>query len=71
MYACVSVCMCVRLCAYTLQNASPLYLPVIVYLVFQYLDKIGQLFFGLPPPAPASQGLFGELKTYLCIILIS
>ena len=71
MYACVSVCMCVRLCVYTLQNASPLYLPVIVYLVFQYLDKIGQLFFGLPPPAPASQGLFGELKTYLCIILIS
>ena len=30
---------------------------------FQYLDKIGQLFFGLPPPAPSMSGiggLFGE-----------
>ncbi|XP_024937701.1 Golgi to ER traffic protein 4 homolog [Cephus cinctus] len=27
----------------------------------QYLDKIGQLFFNVPPPRPRSQGLFGSL----------
>lgn len=27
----------------------------------QYLDKIGQLFFNIPPPRPRNQGLFGSL----------
>ncbi|ESO87201.1 hypothetical protein LOTGIDRAFT_154705 [Lottia gigantea] len=27
----------------------------------EYLDKIGQLFFGLPPPQASSQGIFGNL----------
>lgn len=33
------------------------------YFAFQYLDRIGQLFFGLPPPqtTAASGGLFGKL----------
>ena len=32
--------------------------------VFQYLDRIGQLFFGLPPPQSASApgGLFGKFS---------
>ena len=28
---------------------------------FQYLDRIGQLFFGIPPPKPVGGGLFGKL----------
>jgi len=27
----------------------------------QYLDKIGQLFFNIPPPRPHNQGLFGSI----------
>lgn len=27
----------------------------------QYLDKIGQLFFNIPPPRPRNQGLIGSL----------
>lgn len=27
----------------------------------QYLDKIGQLFFNIPPPRPRNQGLIGTL----------
>ena len=27
----------------------------------QYLDKIGQLFFNVPPPRTRNQGLFGSL----------
>lgn len=33
-----------------------------MFFDFQYLDRIGQLFFGMPPPAqPQQQGLFGKL----------
>lgn len=34
-------------------NRDPSYL--------KYLDKIGQLFFGMPPPPPKQQGLFGNI----------
>ena len=31
----------------------------------EYLDKIGQHFFGLPPPEPSGPGgIFGEKKKY-------
>ena len=26
----------------------------------EYLDKIAQIFFGVPPPRPKKQGLFGK-----------
>ena len=32
----------------------------IFVLYLQYLDRIGQLFFGLPPPKSPSQGIFGK-----------
>lgn len=32
----------------------------------QYLDKIGQIFFGIKPPQQQSQGIFGNfLQTFL------
>ena len=31
-----------------------------IIFYFQYLDKIGQLFFGLPPPRKSQQGMFGK-----------
>jgi hypothetical protein len=30
----------------------------------EYLDKIAQIFFGVPPPRPQSQGLFGMCEVY-------
>lgn len=29
-----------------------------MFVLFQYLDKIGQIFFGVPPPKSQSQGGF-------------
>lgn len=31
----------------------------------QYLDRIGQVFFGLPPPKQESGGIFGEFSLWL------
>lgn len=31
----------------------------------EYLDKIAQIFFGVPPPRPKKQGLFGKCFSML------
>ena len=42
-----------------------------IFTHFQYLDKIGQIFFGLPPPKAQSQGLLGKFifTTYNLVTL--
>lgn len=37
-------------------------LTCVLCFYFQYLDQIGQLFFGLPPPPKQSQGFLGKTK---------
>ena len=41
---------------------------ILLILLFQYLDKIGQLWFGLPPPQNTQHGFFGKL--YILLLLI-
>ena len=69
---CVCVCVwmnhCLPVSFTTLSVCPPLSLPLDVSLAPQYLDRIGQLFFGVPPKqSPSYGGLLGEWRNTLFI----
>lgn len=58
LYVCVWVCGCNP----NMLSLRPFPVPLDNLLGHQYLDRIGQLFFGVPPKqSPSYGGLLGEL----------